>query len=352
MNKYYKLIKHTSLVKRLRLIKSLLVPRRPEIREISDFSKDILLLRKAYDIYGYIKLESFFDKNQINILSKEYDALVLSQTSIALESTDLSPPTLMNELNHLTSFPEIIRGSPFIKVLRGLFGEDFKIIGSDLSTFRTGTELHRDTFSEFTIPKIGIYLSSSDRLSGGQMIFIPGSHRKDASFANNCSFGLKWPNGTGFDNNFWDNVLINQRGKFYLKINNPVTKVDIKAGDIIIFDQSLVHGTVQRSNKLRRMIAISCLDGFSFVTQSNLGLDRESYIENFLDFCGASFAVETGINGRKVNDASLDLDRYEFFGQHIFNDYEKYRLNFHFQKHMENLPQALEVITGNILPDS
>ena len=346
MNKFYKIVQHTSPVRYLRFIKSLLSPKRTDLREISDLSMEISLLRKAFDTYGYVKLESFFDKKQINILRREYDEHVLTRTNIALVSTDLTPPALVNELNHLPSFPEIIRGSPLIKVLRGLFGEDFKIFGSDLSTFRNGTELHRDTFSEFTVPKIGIYLNSSDRLNGGQVMFIPGSHQKGSSFANNCSYGLKWPKGLGFDNNFWGNTLINQRGKFYLKIDNPVVKVEIKAGDIIIFDQRLIHGTVQRSNKLRRMIAISCVEGFSCRTPSNLGLDRESYIDNFLDFHAASSAVETGISGRKVNDAGLDLDRYEFFDQHIFNDDEKYRLNLHFQKYIENLPQALEVISG------
>jgi hypothetical protein len=317
-------IRHTKLIRILRRIKYFFKRNEKLTTNIPDVTPDnIASLRRGFEMFGYVKLEGLFNSKQIATLIREFDAVVLNKTGVSLQSTDICPKALINTLNELPSLPEIIQKSELMPVLFGLFGEDFKIIGSDLSMFRNPSSLHRDSYSEFFCPKIAIYLQSSNSITGGQLVVIPGSHRKDEAFSEDCNAGLSYARSNGYEPSHWTNVL-RKKNSFELSITDPVTKIDIKKGDIVIFDERLVHGTAQRSNKLRRLIAICLIEGYSSFSNRKPNVEYKGYLDRVCTHLGAAMAT----NLPRLQDCGSfsvaeDLKRYESFRHNVLTDVDE-----------------------------
>jgi hypothetical protein len=139
-----------------------------------------------------------------------------------------------------------------LKFAEELLGDDVVFWGSDLSTFRSPSQFHRDSLGDYRMLKVG---TPQD---GGQFCCIPGSHHFGDRYSHLCSQGLRWPQGSGYsDNAFAGEFDFNRR---VLQNNIPALGIDLSVGDAIFFNHALIHA-VPASSRPRRMIALSFFEG-------------------------------------------------------------------------------------------
>ena len=89
-------------------------------------------------------------------------------------------------------------------------------------------------------------------------------------------------------------------------MNLPFFSLELKIGDILLFDNRLIHQVTPSKHPIRRMIALCFLEGFSSFSNKYAGGNADDYIRFIVgDYFDSSAIVETHF-GRKVY--SLDLN--------------------------------------------
>lgn len=280
-------------------------------------------IRKFFDTFGYVVLRNVFDKSLIAELCQVYDNTVTSHFGVSIEAfmQNPKPKPIIGGVEESDELLAFVSNSKILPIVEELIGDDAVYWGSDISTFKSGSNFHRDALGDFKLLKVGVYLQDSSAEDGGQFCCIPGSHIYGDTFSDLCSDGLIWPKGSGYA----DQAFI---GDF--DFNNPIrqnsiptTKIDLAAGDIIFFDQRLVHA-VPASNRLRRMIAITFFEGEKSFNARNRVADEFaglSHGEALIAMRLASFLLESR-NGRtpllgyseKLNENNIgNLRKYLMF---------------------------------------
>jgi len=214
--------------------------------------------RSFFDTFGYAVSRNVYDKDLATHLRTAYDAVVTTYTGKSMEEflTNPVPVTAGVEMSEeLLTFVQTSRILPIVEVL---LGDDAVFWGSDLSTFRSASQFHRDALGDYRMLKVGIYLQDTTTQDGGQFCCIPGSQHFGDRYSHLCSQGLRWPQGAGYADNVLAGDFDFNRG---VQQNNiPAVGIDMAVGDVIFFNQALIHA-VPASSRPRRMIALSFFEG-------------------------------------------------------------------------------------------
>lgn len=217
--------------------------------------------RRFYETFGYVVFRNAFDKNLLPELIRAYDDVVATHprhSDMPIENPDSLFGAVICGAEQSQPLLTFIQNSRILPLVEEILGEDALFWGSDFSIFRRGSDFHRDMLGDFKFLKACIYLQDSTELDGGQFVCIPGSHHYGDSFTRLSGQGLRWPkNGAGYEPAM--------TGEIDLSTNNslqvlPTAKIDIAVGDILFFDQALVHA-VPASNRLRRQLALNFFEG-------------------------------------------------------------------------------------------
>jgi hypothetical protein len=100
------------------------------------------------------------------------------------------------EVGIVDEFPEFSNFylSPNLRALyEVLLEKSWLYVGSDISVFPSYIQAwHRDATGYFPSIKVGYYANPTYKI-GGEMRYIPGSHKIGDRYANNLQRGLAWP---------------------------------------------------------------------------------------------------------------------------------------------------------------
>jgi hypothetical protein len=216
-------------------------------------------LANFFDAFGYVVIRKLFDRSLQSELQDAYDTVVTTHFGKSMEEFLRSPTLVLAGLETSQPLLTFLQNSRILPVVEELLGDDVVFWGSDLSTFVSPSQFHRDLYGDFRMLKVAIYLQDSTAQDGGQFCCIPGTHHFGDRYADLCSQGLRWPNhGAGYT----PHVLT---GEFDLdqrvpRDNIPALGVELAVGDAVFFNHALIHA-VPASNRPRRMIAISFFEG-------------------------------------------------------------------------------------------
>jgi phytanoyl-CoA dioxygenase PhyH/tetratricopeptide repeat protein len=211
-----------------------------------------------FDTFGYLVVRNLYDKNKVADLVAAYDAVVTSHFGTTMEAFLASPQPVSNGVEMSRELLAFLQTSPILPIIDQLLGEGAVFFGSDLSTFRSGSQFHRDALGDYRLLKVGLYLQDSTAQEGGQFCCVPGTHHFGDRYSDLCSQGLQWPHGAGYAANVFNGEFdFNQH---LLRNNTPAVRIDLAAGDAIFFNQALIH-MVPAGSRPRRMIAMTFFEG-------------------------------------------------------------------------------------------
>ena len=214
--------------------------------------------RNFFDTFGYAVSRNVYDEDLATNLRAAYDAVVTTYTGKSMEEFLTNPVPVTAGVEMSEELLRFVQTSRILPIVEVLLGDDAVYWGSDLSTFRSASQFHRDALGDYRMLKVGIYLQDTTTQDGGQFCCIPGSQHFGDRYSQLCSRGLRWPHGAGYA----DNVLAGDFdfNKAVQQNNIPAVGIDLAVGDVIFFDQALIHA-VPASSRPRRMIALSFFEG-------------------------------------------------------------------------------------------
>lgn len=232
-----------------------------------------------YKTFGCLVVKGFFTKQEFKYYKKEYERqyrLRLDGYSVfeAIKNR-LGPKenrkvgfryiikSLFSKRKGMNFLPAFAEESPILSQLiykgklREVFsyicGEDWVYLGSDGSRFNTTSfPWHRDWYTKSPLLKCNVYLNHNMFL-GGNFLLIPGGGSPSDLFSRNIQKSISWPmqnkNPGGMNENDYLPDITNPRSKFSAfsslfpqrKFDVPHVKVKIKPGDVVLFDQRLMH---------------------------------------------------------------------------------------------------------------
>ena len=150
-------------------------------------------------------------------------------------------------------FTEMLSSDKMTVIFKYFCGENWLYLGSDGSRFATTSfPWHRDWNTKIELMKCNFYFNTFPFL-GGRFLVIPGSQNFADTYARRIQKSISWPlqnkNPSGMNENNYIPKIINPRKKFSFKdffniqskFDVPHTKIKIKKGDLVIFDQRLMH---------------------------------------------------------------------------------------------------------------
>jgi ectoine hydroxylase-related dioxygenase (phytanoyl-CoA dioxygenase family) len=248
--------------------------------------------RNFFDTFGYAVARNAYDKNLVTNLRTAYDAVVSTYTGKSIDAFLANPVPVTSGVEMSAELLAFVQSSRILPIVELLLGDDAVFWGSDLSTFRSGSQFHRDALGDYWMLKVGIYLQDSTAQDGGQFCCIPGSQHFGDRYSLRCSQGLRWPQGAGYAENVLAGDFDFNRG---VQQNNiPALGIDLAVGDVLFFNQALIHA-VPASNRPRRMIALSFFEGEkSFNSRSRVGGEFAglTYSDTLIALRVASYLVE------------------------------------------------------------
>lgn len=232
-----------------------------------------------FNTFGYLKIPKVFSSKEISKLKTEFDKSYIEFFNESMMKTFLKA-ILKQETKMLPAFADNVdyiqnlfyEKGLFDKLPEKLLGKDYRYWGSDASLFSYGTAWHRDTATVAKNIKINLYLNSGSENFGAFRI-IPGSHHIGDLYTNYLGKACAWPNVNNeggmseanllpknyspSENFLFKKNLKNIFKKKYKKIDLPHHVVPFKKGDLIIFDNRLVHSVfAPRIPKTRRLITL------------------------------------------------------------------------------------------------
>jgi hypothetical protein len=275
--------------------------------------------------FGVLKIEGALDLP--GNIEEIYDEASEECSGESIRRCQSPVPTVMSGVERNPKLTKVMLDSGILEVAKVAFGESgFMYWGSDLSTFKGNSDWHRDACNDVPIWKIGIYLNGSyddDQI----FYYIPGSHHVSGTYSDLLGKSLKWPYGAGLNTDFFQGTINPKAGTSSLSI--PACGIKIKRGDVIVFDQRILHAVA--SNSLRRLIAMSFYPSVNSAAwqTNNRFLMESDYLDFVVTLRCASQIVERNF-GRKTFYGQKDLPikdtdlwRHCGFKEFSENDLEK-----------------------------
>ena len=242
-------------------------------------------LRNYFDTFGFVVLKGFLNKDDFKKLLKEYDHQYAMRTEkkepwkMLLNRLGFSGPKVHGFKQVIAAFlhsgsmrflPDFVDSSEvfcdyffqerMLKIYRYFAGEDFLYLGSDGSHFLTTSfPWHRDWYTRMPNLKMNVYFNPLP-FFGGKFMLIPGSNFVNDSYAQLLQKAMSWPMqnkrpGGLSENSFlpdfvnprqgvitrWITSLKITLGLAQPKPDVPHVSVKLDRGDVVIFDQRLIH---------------------------------------------------------------------------------------------------------------
>lgn len=243
-----------------------------------------LTIKNYFDTFGFVVIKNMLSKSEYNSLKSEYDKqyrfrqAILTRKEIIKNifpngfyiggivkvikefSRREGMRFLPNFIDSSKNFTEYFFKEEMQKIYRYFAGDDFLYLGSDGSHFiTTSFPWHKDWYTKNPIIKINYYFSDFP-FFGGRFMVIPGSNIAGDTYAGLLQNAMSWPmqnkHPSGLNENSFLPRCENPREgyvaakwrlfKNYLTGKSdamPVPHVSVKLnkGDIVIFDQRLIH---------------------------------------------------------------------------------------------------------------
>lgn len=232
-----------------------------------------------FNTFGYLKIPKLFSSLEISKLKNDFNKSYTEFYKESMIKTVLKA-IIKQETKMLPAFAdnaEYVRNifydkGLFNEVPEKLLGKSYKYWGSDASLFSYGTAWHRDTATIAKNIKLNVYLNSGSENFGAFRV-IPGSHHIGDLYTNYLGRACAWPNSneeggmsetkllpknhSPIDNFMYKKNLKSIFKKNSKKIDLPHHIVTFKKGDLIIFDNRLVHSVfAPRIPKTRKLITL------------------------------------------------------------------------------------------------
>lgn len=311
-------------------------------------------LRNFYDLYGFIHFKNVIPKESCERFIGLYDKAYakhynISQDNFNLENEEIIYPPIIDYLAGFTELDQIITLSGIWNICKIILGKDFLYHCNDLSTFRGGSNWHRDQYTDFKVAKLGIYLQSSNPSDGGQFVIVPGSHRFGDQFGESTVVGLKWPNGSGYTTDAPIGTLeFNSEKQNWIGSTEPAYhEINITQGDLILFDSRAIHGVKQNTNRFRRLIAIALHEGRESFLNRYSKLNENDYYEKLYNYKAASVVMEK-IHGREpiINNFNDRRLFSSFLNEHSYKESSIEIVQKKVIELTKNPNKALDIIMG------
>jgi ectoine hydroxylase-related dioxygenase (phytanoyl-CoA dioxygenase family) len=242
-------------------------------------------LKKFFDTFGYVVIRNCINEAHEELINAEFDSNYLrakkeikkGENSVIVDALEYSPETF-----------KILQESPVFDFVRLLIGHDSIYWASDFQRFHNQSVFHKDLNRNPSVLKVAFYLQAYTQEDGGDFILVPGTHLRGNPYSDGAVLGLNWPNGGGYNNNHLLSEVNVGAGVLQGNLNIPSVSIKLNYGDLLLFDVALVH-SVNSSNKLRRMIAINFLKGFSECQKDAPTLTLDQYLEEVACFRVADY---------------------------------------------------------------
>ncbi len=190
------------------------------------------------DLHGFIKAELYEYANEINTNFENY---VYSTGRWGTKSRFFKNNIFNNINDNVKSYLEDITGTKLILQKQNIICKNEYVTGS--------LALHQDiSYSHNSPYNFTLWLSLDNILpNSGEMIVIPKSH--------------KWLIAKAVD--FWSPFF---KDKKLEKYSNKLEKIYLKAGDALLFDSRLWHGSIKNLNKASRYAYVTrwLIEGYKF----------------------------------------------------------------------------------------
>ncbi len=289
-------------------------------------------IRNFYDTYGVVVIKNFLNKQDFKDILKEYDeqyrtrAGKVTPAKMLINRLGFSGPKQYGfkaiakailRRDAMRFLPDFVDSSEKfcnfffeeerLKVYRYFGGDDFLYLGSDGSHFiTTSFPWHRDWYTQMPIMKFNFYFNPLPFL-GGRFMVIPGTNFPDDSYSQLVQKSMSWPMQNKFpgglsENGFLPPIVNPRRGKIdaikqniltWIGLQNPMADVPhmsikLNKGDLIIFDQRLLHCVESTFPKFSRRLLTMLLskNAFSFSDEHytlKRGHTRESLMREVVD---------------------------------------------------------------------
>lgn len=265
------------------------------------------------DVFGFTVFRSVLEIDKV----KKLDSILAGlKINVQDDKTIFSSPVEGSK-----DIQEILfNGSLFSKVSKVL--GPFWYFGSDAAVNTKAFPLHRDTF--FNPPVYKIFIPTQPAF----FQVLCGSHYYNDEFSRRVgSYICNWDSprnlSHGCPSIYFENIESEIRpvGFEDSQKNPSLTKIPLKAGDVFIFNQNLVHGLLPEKSDTT-FIAMSAFP--SPENSKKFNLSREGHLENIIKSATAITLVEKDLSSwKKVNP-----DEITFPGQ-LFDEETLEKLTQH-----------------------
>ncbi len=267
-----------------------------------------------FKTFGYLRFRGFFSAEQIKMLQDEWQ---YNDTPVVYSYIEKNP-----------KFLGLYEETLLHKIIDELAGPNAAYAGSDGSQFTGGSDWHRDWYLKLPSIKVACYLQSSQG-GTGDFRCVPGSHIAGDRYADAVGKGCAWPDqGAGLSGVF--------SGVPYITI--PITE-----GDLLIFDNRLVHSVSGDSEDYKRRL----------ITMIFLANPKDFTDAAFKDFHRHEVVSEI-FHLKEMELAQLDGDMEGLYPEWMFNEAKYPNLQPHLQM-LKNLrvmekskSNALDVLRENL----
>jgi hypothetical protein len=243
-------------------------------------------IRNYFDTFGFVVIKGILNKEEFKELYTEYDAQYSQRTGrksvkemlwnrLGLTAGPkqygfkailkaILKPDGMRFLPAFADSSELFMDFFFqermLKVYRYFAGEDFLYLGSDGSHFiTTSFPWHRDWYTRQPVLKMNFYFNPLP-FFGGKFFVIPGSNFPGDSYASFLQKSIAWPMQNklpgGISENAFLPLMRNPRRSLFQSVrawfldklgiekdlpNVPHVSLHVEKGDVVIFDQRMIH---------------------------------------------------------------------------------------------------------------
>jgi hypothetical protein len=212
-------------------------------------------LRNFWRTYGFFVVRDFYPQNIFRLCHHEYKRLCAEFFNCDWQT--LVDPKVHKGVHFMPNFVDssevllreiVARTNALVSYL---LGDDYIYMGSDGSTFTYSSfGWHRDWFTIAPQLKLNSYFNYQD-YRGGRFFVIPGSHHPSDFYTHSIGEGLAWPfrsMGTNtLDERDFFPATPSPREYLSLDVSEgedfeiPSIRLNTAPGDLIVFDQRLVH---------------------------------------------------------------------------------------------------------------
>ena len=252
-----------------------------------------------------------------------YDEVSERLEGNSIRKNKSSCPPILSALEKDKYFREILINSGYKNAIDSVLGGGL-LFSNDLSTFKGGSNWHRDSYNRLPLWKFAVYLDGSYG-DDQAFLYIPGSHHWGDKFAHGLQDFSKWPQGSGLLPGLNNEIPINNSGS-----NIQPCVIKINRGDIIAFDIRIMHAVFSQDSIPRRLISTVFMPNIHQALYEP-GCGSFESEEKYNDFlwkhrCASHICEQK--NGRKIYSShqNYSINDSDFSNMLFFNSLNEFQI--------------------------